>query len=79
MMVEKSIHVIFYQSSNALQERVKMLMKILKLKECFRRLKIGDSSHPNLDIVDPKEERSILVLLPSPQKQEESNQDFSRY
>ena len=78
-MVEKSIHVIFYQSSNALQERVKMLMKILKLKECFRRLKIGDSSHPNLDIVDPKEERSILAPLPSQQKQEESNQDFSRY
>lgn len=54
-------------------------MMILKLKECFRRLKIGDSSHPNLDIVDPKEERSILAPLPSQQKQEESNQDFSRY
>lgn len=55
-------------------------MMILKLKECFKRLKIGDSSHPNLDIVDPKEERSILVLLPSQQKQEESNhQDFSKY
>ena len=70
MVVEESIHVIFYESNNSLQER-ESVDNDLGQKTYMEKLQIEDGKQKEENEVDPKEERSPLALPPSQQLQGE--------
>ena len=57
MVVEESIHVIFYESNNSLQER-ESVDNDLGQKTYMEKLQIEDGKQKEENEVDPKEERS---------------------
>ena len=77
MVVEESIHVIFYESNNSLQERESFdddlgsetSMGKLKIEYRRQQEEIGE---------DPKKEESPLTLPPPQQVQGESSQDLPK-
>ena len=64
MVVDESIHVIFYESNNALQER-ESFDDDLGLETFMGRLKIHDRRQHEVSGEDPKKEESLLALPPS--------------
>ena len=65
MVVEESIHVIFYESNNSLQER-ESFDDDLGLETFMRRLQIEDKRQQEENREDPKKKESPLTL-PHPQ------------
>ena len=66
MVVEESIHVIFYESNNSLQER-ESFDDDLGLETSMGKLQIEDRRQQEEIVEDPKKEESPLAL-PPPQK-----------
>ncbi|KAL6327197.1 hypothetical protein AAG906_015236 [Vitis piasezkii] len=64
MVVEESIHVIFYESNNSLQER-ESFDDDLGLETSLGKLQIGDRRQQEEIGEDPKKEESPLALPPS--------------
>ena len=77
MVVEVSIHVIFYESNNSLQER-ENVDDDLGLKTSMGRLQIEDRKQQEVIGKDPKKEQSPLTLSPPQQVQGESSQDIPK-
>ena len=77
MVVEESIHVIFYESNNSLQER-ESVDDDLGLETSMGRLQIEDRIQQEENGEDPKKEGSPLALPPPQQVQSESRQDLSK-
>ena len=76
MVVEESIHVIFYESNNSLQERESF--DYLGLETSMGKLQIEDR-RPQEEIVEnPKKEESPLTLPPPQQVQGESSQNLPK-
>ena len=75
MVVEESIHVIFYESNNSLQER-ESVDDDLGLETYMGRLQIEDERQQEENGEDPKEEWSLLALPHPQQVQGESRQDL---
>nr|CAN64305.1 hypothetical protein VITISV_026331 [Vitis vinifera] len=73
MVVEESIHVIFYKSNNSLQER-KNFDDDLGLETSMGKLQIEDRRQQKEVVDDPKKEESPLALPPPQQAQGESSQ-----
>lgn len=71
MVVEESIHAIFYEYNNSLQKR-ESVDDDLGLDTYMGRLEIENRGSQEKNEVDPKEERSPLTLLPPQQVQGES-------
>ena len=71
----KSIHVIFYESNNSLQER-ESFDDDLGLETFMGKLQIEDRGQQEEIGVDPKKEESPLALLPLQQVQGESSQNL---
>ena len=71
MVVEESIHVIFYEYNNSLQKR-ESVDDDLGLDTYMGRLEIENRGSQEKNEVDPKEERSPLTLPPPQQVQGES-------
>ena len=77
MVVEESIHIIFYESNNSLQER-ESFDDDLGLESSMGKLQIEDRRQQEEIGEDPKKEESSLAL-PSPQQvQGESSQDLPK-
>ena len=77
MVVDESIHVIFYESNNSLQER-ESFDDDLSLETSMGKLQIEDRRQQEEIGEDPKKEESSLAL-PSPQQvQGESSQDLPK-
>ncbi|RVW66309.1 hypothetical protein CK203_066209 [Vitis vinifera] len=74
MVVEESIHVIFYESNNSLQER-ESFDDDLGLETSMGKLQIEDRRQQEEIVEDPKKEESPLALPPQ-QVQGESSQDL---
>ena len=72
MVVEKSIHDIFYESNNSLQE-IENVDDDLGLETYMRTLQIEDRIQQEENEVNPKEERPLLTLPHPQQVQGESN------
>ncbi|RVW95129.1 hypothetical protein CK203_025495 [Vitis vinifera] len=77
MVVEESIHVIFDESNNSLQER-ESFDDDLGLETSMRKLKIEDKRQQEESGEDPKKEESPLALPPPQQVQGESSQDLPK-
>ena len=77
MVVEKSIHDIFYESNNSLQE-IENVDDDLGLETYMRTLQIEDRIQQEENEVNPKEERPLLTLPHPQQVQGESRQDLSK-
>ncbi|RVW38059.1 hypothetical protein CK203_097265 [Vitis vinifera] len=77
MVVEESIHVIFYESNNSLQER-ESFDDDLGLETSMGKLQIEDRKQQEEIVEDPKKEESPLTLPPPQQVQRESNQDLPK-
>ncbi|RVW19280.1 Retrovirus-related Pol polyprotein from transposon RE1 [Vitis vinifera] len=78
MVVEESIHVIFDESNNSLQER-DSFDDDLGLETSMRKLQIEDKRQQEESGEDPKKEESPLALPPPQQVQGESSQDLPKY
>ena len=78
MVVEESIHVIFYESNNSLQER-ESIDDDLGLETYMGRLQIEDGRQQEENGEDPKEEGSPLTLPHPQQVQGESSQDLKEW
>ncbi|RVW65236.1 hypothetical protein CK203_062625 [Vitis vinifera] len=76
MVVEESIHVIFYESNNSLQER-ESFDDDLGLETSMGKLQIEDRRQQEEVVEDPKKE-SPLALPPPQQVQGESSQDLPK-
>ena len=76
MVVEESIHVIFYESNNSLQERESF--DYLGLETSMGKLQIEDRRPQEEIVEDPKKEESPLTLPPSQQVQGESSQNLPK-
>ena len=72
MVVEEFIHVIFDESNNSLQE-IERVDDDLGLEIYMGKLQIEDRRQQEANEVDPKEERSLLLLSHPQQVQSESN------
>ncbi|RVW60422.1 hypothetical protein CK203_112730 [Vitis vinifera] len=77
MVVEESIHVIFYESNNSLQER-ESFDDDLGLETSMGKLQIEDRRQQEEVVEDPKKEESPLALPPPQQVQGESSQDLPK-
>ncbi|RVW58424.1 hypothetical protein CK203_109027 [Vitis vinifera] len=77
MVVEESIHVIFDESNNSLQER-ESFDDDLGLETFMGKLQIEDKRQQEESGEDPKKEESPLALPPPQQVQGESSQDLSK-
>nr|CAN81433.1 hypothetical protein VITISV_010698 [Vitis vinifera] len=77
MVVEESIHVIFYESNNSLQER-ESFDDDLGLETSMGKLKIEDRRQQEEIVEDPKKEESPLALPPPQQVQGKSSQDLPK-
>nr|CAN81294.1 hypothetical protein VITISV_003263 [Vitis vinifera] len=66
MVVDESIHVIFYESNNSLQE-IESFDDDLGLETSMGKLKIEDRRHQEKVVEDPKKEESPLALPPPQQ------------
>ncbi|RVW22169.1 hypothetical protein CK203_108839 [Vitis vinifera] len=77
MVVKESIHVIFDESNNFLQER-ESVDDGLGLETCIGRLQIEDRRQQEENGEDPKKEESPLALPFPQQVQGESSQDLSK-
>ena len=77
MVVEESIHVIFYESNNYLQER-ESFDDDLGLETSIGKLQIEDRRQQEEVVEDPKKEKSPLALPPPQQVQGESSQDLPK-
>ena len=78
MVVEESIHVIFYESNNSLQER-ESFDDDLGLETSMGKLQIEDRRQQEEVVEDPKKEESPLALPLPQQVQGESSQDLPKY
>nr|CAN79915.1 hypothetical protein VITISV_027400 [Vitis vinifera] len=77
MVVEESIHVIFDESNNSLQER-ENFDDDLGLETSMGKLQIEDRRQQEEIVEDPKKEESPLTLPPPQQVQSESSQDLPK-
>ena len=77
MVVEESIHVIFYESNNSFQER-ESFDDDLGLETSMEKLQIEDRRQQEEIGEDPKKEESPLTLPHPQQVQGESSQDFPK-
>ncbi|RVW71171.1 Retrovirus-related Pol polyprotein from transposon RE1 [Vitis vinifera] len=77
MVVEESIHVIFDESNNSLQER-ESVDDDLGLESSMGKLQIEDKRQQEESGEDPKKEDSPLALPPPQQVQGESSQDSQK-
>ncbi|RVW49495.1 hypothetical protein CK203_092796 [Vitis vinifera] len=77
MVVEESIHVIFDESNNSLQER-ENVDDDLGLETSMGKLQIEDKRQQEESGEDPKKEDSPLALPPPQQVQGESSQDLPK-
>ncbi|KAL6322380.1 hypothetical protein AAG906_007933 [Vitis piasezkii] len=77
MVVEESIHVIFDESNNSLQER-ESFDDDLGLETSMGKLQIEDKRQQEESGEDPKKEESPLALPPPQQVQGESSQDLPK-
>ncbi|RVW19022.1 putative mitochondrial protein [Vitis vinifera] len=77
MVVEESIHVIFYESNNSLQER-ESFDDDLGLETSMGKLQIEDRRQQEEIGEDPKKEESPLHYPPPQQVQGESSQDLPK-
>ncbi|RVX02234.1 Copia protein [Vitis vinifera] len=77
MVVEESIHVIFYESNNSLQER-ESFDDDLGLETSMGKLQIEDKRQQEKSEEDPKKEESPLALPPPQPVQGESSQDLPK-
>ena len=77
MAIEKSIHFIFYESNNSLQER-ESVDDDLGLETSMGRQQIEDKRQQKENGEDPKKEGSPLALPLPQQKQGESSQDLPK-
>ena len=77
MVVEESIHIIFDESNNSLQER-QSFDDDLGLETSMGKLKIEDRRQQEKVVEDPKKEESHLALPPSQQVQGESSQNLPK-
>ncbi|RVW87583.1 hypothetical protein CK203_041166 [Vitis vinifera] len=77
MVVEESIHVIFYESNNSPQER-ESFDDDLGLETSMGKLQIEDRRQQEEVIEDPKKEESPLTLPPPQQVQGESSKNLSK-
>ncbi|RVW37769.1 hypothetical protein CK203_101703 [Vitis vinifera] len=77
MVVEESLHVIFDESNNSLQERVSF-DDDLGLETSMGKLQIEDRRQQEEVAEDPKKEESPLALPPPQQVQGESSQDLPK-
>ncbi|KAL6337946.1 hypothetical protein AAG906_005411 [Vitis piasezkii] len=77
MVVEESIHVIFYESNHSLQER-ESFDDDLGLETSMGKLQIEDKRQQEESGEDPKKEESPLALPPPQQVQGESSQDLPK-
>nr|CAN71245.1 hypothetical protein VITISV_011091 [Vitis vinifera] len=77
MVVEESIHVIFYESNNSLQE-IESFDDELGLETSMGKLRIEDRRQQEEIVEDPKKEESPLALPPPQQVQGESNQNLPK-
>ncbi|RVW82865.1 Retrovirus-related Pol polyprotein from transposon RE1 [Vitis vinifera] len=77
MVVEESIHVIFDESNNSLQER-ESVDDDLGLETSMGKLQIKDKRQQEESGEDPKKEDSPLALPPPQQVQGESSQDLPK-
>ncbi|RVW69440.1 hypothetical protein CK203_062792 [Vitis vinifera] len=77
MVVEESIHVIFDESNNSLQER-ESFDDDLGLATSMGKLQIEDRRQQEEIVEDPKKEESPLALPPPQQVQGESSQDLPK-
>ncbi|RVW95452.1 hypothetical protein CK203_028682 [Vitis vinifera] len=77
MVVEESIHVIFYESNNSLQER-ESVDDDLGLETSMGKLQIEDKRQQKVSGEDPKKEDLPLALPPPQQVQGESSQDLPK-
>ncbi|RVW24427.1 Retrovirus-related Pol polyprotein from transposon RE1 [Vitis vinifera] len=77
MVVEESIHVIFYESNNSFQER-ESFDDDLGLETSMGKLQIEDRRQQEEVGEDPKKEESPLALPPPHQVQGESSQDLPK-
>ncbi|RVW74256.1 Retrovirus-related Pol polyprotein from transposon RE1 [Vitis vinifera] len=77
MVVEESIHVIFDESNNSLQER-ESVDDDLGLETSMRKLQIEDKRQQEESGENPKKEDSPLALPPPQQVQGESSQDLPK-
>ncbi|KAL6333184.1 hypothetical protein AAG906_028367 [Vitis piasezkii] len=75
MVVEESIHVIFDESNNFLQER-ESFDDDLGLETSMGKLQIEDRRQQEEVVEDPKKEESPLALPPHQQVQGKSSQDL---
>ena len=77
MAIEKSIHFIFYESNNSLQER-ESVDDDLGLETSMGRFQIEDKRQQEVIGEDPKKEESPLALPPPHQVKSESSQDLPK-
>ena len=77
MVVEESIHIIFYESNNSLQER-DSFDDDLGLETSMEKLQIENKRQQEEVVKDPKKEESPLALPPPQQVQGESSQDLPK-
>ncbi|RVW95010.1 hypothetical protein CK203_040012 [Vitis vinifera] len=77
MVVEESIHIIFDESNNSLQER-QSFDDDLGLETSMGKLKIEDRRQQEKVVEDPKKEESPLTLPHPQQVQGESSQDLPK-
>ncbi|KAL6314503.1 hypothetical protein AAG906_025988 [Vitis piasezkii] len=77
MVVKESIHVIFDESNNSLQER-ESFDDDLGLETSMGKLQIEDRRQQEEIVEDPKKEESPLALPPPQQVQSESSQDLPK-
>ena len=77
MVVEESIHLIFYESNNSLQER-ESFNDDLGLETSMGKFQIEDIRQQEEIGEDPKKEESPLALPPPHQVQGESSQDLPK-
>ena len=77
MVVEESIHFIFDESNNSLQER-ESFDDDLGLETSMEKLQIENKRQQEEIGEDPKKEESPLALPPHQQVQDESSQDLPK-
>ncbi|RVW11827.1 hypothetical protein CK203_085673 [Vitis vinifera] len=77
MVVEESIHVIFDESNNSLQE-IESFDDDLSLETSMGKLQIEDRRHQEEVVEDPKKEESPLALPTPQQVQGKSSQDLPK-
>ena len=78
MVVEESIHVIFFYESNNFLQEIECVDDDLGLETSMRRLQIEDRRQQEENGKDPKKEGSPLTLPPPQQVQGESSQDLHK-